>query len=266
MSQQLDDPMADQLDNLAILGDDTDVEEEEEVKLSQQTEENQSFEPEIGDVRWTEYVMKHFEPDELFDGYPVVDGLRRVATKLLGPILSSKPRTVQAPSSANGFHATVEWEVVIRWERDDESGAEPRIFGDVADVSPNNTESPFCLHAAAVAATKAEGRALRKALHLSRVHSAEEMMDTPEDTGDSGRKITDSQLTFINMKAVDLDINTEKMFRMTMEKNGYKSVRDVPYQKAVSIFHWINQVQCGTKTLPEDLKGYDPDWKKKLGV
>src|SRR5690349_16712974 len=103
-------------DNLAML-DDAEL-EQDELPVVEHGQEDDYVEPEMDDPKWTAHVMKHILPDELFDGYPVVDGLRRVATKLLGPIISSKPKTVQAPSSSNGFCATVEWELVIMWERD----------------------------------------------------------------------------------------------------------------------------------------------------
>jgi hypothetical protein len=262
------DPMADDIDNLALLGDNADVEEEAEQSLptAPSGSDEVATVPDMTDPGWTEYVMKQFEEHEFYDGYPVVDGLRRVAAKLLGPIISSKSKTVQAPTATNGLHATVEWELVFLWMRDDELGPHQRTFCDVSDVSNLNTESPFCLHAAACAATKAEGRALRKALMLSRVHTAEEMMDVPEDTGESGRKIMDSQLTFINMKCHDLDIDAMKMFAASMKKNGYKTIRDIPYQKAVEAFHWLNQCQIGTKKIPDEIRGYDPDWRKKAAL
>ena len=261
------DPMAEDLDNLSLLDDESDVkEEQEEVQVVEHGKEDEFVEPDIDDPNWTEFVMKQFLPDEMFDGYPMVDGLRRVASKLLGDIILSRPRTVQSPNSGNGFHATVEWELGIMWRRDDEIGPHQRIFGDVADVSPNNTDEPYCLHAAACAATKAEGRALRKALMLTRIHTAEEMMDVPEDTGDGGKKVTDSTFTFLDMKGRHLNINIGKMLQRTMEKNEYKSARDIPYNKGVQMFHWINQIQCKTKNVPADLVGYDPEWKEKLGV
>lgn len=219
--------------------------------------------PFMHDVAWTEYVMKHFKDDEIFDGYPTVDGLRRVATKLLGPIISSVSRVVQAPTSANGMHATVEHTVTFRWD-DNWSLDDKRTFQDVADVCPMNTELPYVLHSAATAATKAEGRALRKALQLRRVLAAEEMMDTPKYNDDNKHLITDSQLCFIDKMCYDLKINAVSLLNSGKEK--YKSVRDVPYNKAVEICHYLNQVQIKTKTLPENLSGYDPDWKKKAGV
>ena len=262
MADQAYDPMADEIDNLALLGED---DGEEAAALPDKAEGAVSV-PSMTDSSWTEYVMKQFQEYELFDGYPTCDGLRRVAALLLGPIVSLRSRSVQAPNSGNGMAATVETEVIFMWTQDEDMSPHQRIFSDVADVSNLNTEDPFCLHASACAATKAEGRALRKALMLSRVHSAEEMMDVPEDTGDAGRKITDSQFTFVNMMASNLDINALKMFEMTMKKNGYAVARDIPYKKAVEIFHWLNQCQTNTRKIPDELRGYDPEWREKLGV
>ena len=62
------------------------------------------------------------------------------------------------------------FEVVINWM---DSG-ELRTFAEVADVWHGNTDDLFCAHPVATACTRAEGRALRKALKL-RVLAAEEL-------------------------------------------------------------------------------------------
>src|SRR6478735_2482188 len=87
--------------------------------------------PDISDPKWCEYVLTLLEDDEMVDGNPKTDGLRRIVPKVLGPIISSKPTQVFPPSFQNNNHAVVVWEVVIKFDEGD-----LRVFGDVADVSP----------------------------------------------------------------------------------------------------------------------------------
>ena len=43
--------------------------------------------PKMDDPKWTDWVLSQFEPSELEEGLPKVDGLRRLTRKLIGPIL-----------------------------------------------------------------------------------------------------------------------------------------------------------------------------------
>lgn len=227
----------------------------------------ESNDPAMTDPDWTKFVMTQFEDDEIYDGWPTTDGLRRVAQKLLGPITRSMPRTIQAPNAANGYHAIVEWELEISWERREPQGPERlphiRVFGEVGDVSMANTDYPFCLHAAPSAATKAEGRALRKALGLKQVYAAEEMKNQTDDKPD-GRLINASQFSFIDMKCHDLNINAVALLNSGSTK--YAKLQDIPHATAVKIFEWFNKVQIGTVKLPENLKGYQAGWRQQAGV
>ena len=114
-----------------------------------------------------------------------------------------------------------------------------------------NTISPYFLHSAACAATKAEGRALRKALNLKCVYAAEEMKDQPEDTMDTKRLINTSQFSFLDMKCHDLNINAVALLNSGKEK--YNPLTDMPYEKALKIFDYLNQIQTGMKKLQKIL-------------
>lgn len=125
----------------------------------------------ITDVEWNDYVLSNFNDNEMFDGRPLCAGLRRVAELLLGRIVVSRPTQIFPPTSGDEIgRATVVWEVVF------EDGS---IFSDVADAWEGNTDDTFCVFNTATAATRAEGRALRKALRIKTV-AAEEM--TTKDT------------------------------------------------------------------------------------
>lgn len=142
--------------------------------------------PIIGGEGWEDYVLSCFRHEEIEikgkDKYPKVPGLRRVAQLLLGDIVQSRPIQVFPPLDASGpGRATVVYEVQIRWRKDCpeyvnlEKYEEPiRIFAEAADAWIGNTPDTFAVHPVATASSRAEGRALKKALQLS-VLAAEEM-------------------------------------------------------------------------------------------
>ena len=128
---------------------------------------------------WTDEVMLLFANDELIDGNPTVAGLRRVAEIVIGPIISSRPTQVFPVNGDGPGRATVSYTVTFH---DHSSPMGVLEFGDVADVWIGNSDPLFVGFAVAAAATRAEGRALRKALKLKKV-AAEELtkVDDPQD-------------------------------------------------------------------------------------
>lgn len=172
--------------------------------------------PEMTDPKWDDYVMSLFDSGELVDGHPNVAGLRRMARLLLGEILVSKPTAVFA---SEGNKATICYEIMISC-----ANGKMLNFGDVADVTEYNTDLPFCLHPAAVASTRAEARALRKALCLKKASSEElngkNAPKTPElkvkvdkpTTGevDPSTLLTDNQKNFISSLCKKLSVSASE--------------------------------------------------------
>ncbi len=144
--------------------------------------------PLMEDADWSDYVLKQFEEDETIDGNPTVDGLRRVARKLLGSIVQSICNVISAPNLANEWAATVEHTIVINWKREVDGYSEQRVFTEVADVNPFNCDAEFRRFASSTASTRAEARALRKALMLKRVVAAEEITEVAPEAEDDADK------------------------------------------------------------------------------
>ena len=46
--------------------------------------------PPMSSPEWSDYVLSQFEHDEIMDGNPTVDGLRRITELVLGPIIETK--------------------------------------------------------------------------------------------------------------------------------------------------------------------------------
>lgn len=209
---------------------------------------------------WFAYVMAQFTDDELPEGNPTADGCRRVVQKLLGPILYSAPSTILV----EGQQATVGWKIKILWEN--EPGIKPHIrtFGDVANVTPLNTPEKYAIHAAATAATKAEGRALRKALNLRMVITAEEAtkVEDDEDAGMTG-KVNDGQIWTIDSLCRRLKVNFVNFINSGSVK--YSSYKDIEKTTAVKMLSKLTEWQQQQDKIPEKLKGYDPNWRENYG-
>ena len=222
--------------------------------------------PSIVSPEWNDYAMSLFEANELIDGRPVVAGLRRVAEMLLGDIISSGPVQVFPPSDDKSIgRATVVWQVEF---------SNGTSFSDVADCWEGNTDDMFCVYAVATAATRAEGRALRKALRLRTV-AAEEM--TKKNTADIARSIsqasgmettqgeyeeqgrmTDAQGNFIDVKCRQLNINGTKFFK---EIFNASSKRKLTKQQASDAIEKLNDFQRRESDVPESILGYKEDWR-----
>lgn len=212
--------------------------------------------PEMWDTKWSDYVLSQLEDDEVIDGNPTTDGLRRITNKVLGPVLSSKPVREQFPNVHNGNHSVVVWEIQILF-----SDGNVRTFGDVADVSFENTSHEFAKYSSATAATRAEGRALRKALQLKRIIAAEEIDEAPRD----GQKINAGQVVVIDAMCKRNDIDVKKL--INMGKNKFDKIEDIPNLTALQMIKYLSQCQRGKNDegkpviISDSLKGYDPDWR-----
>lgn len=219
--------------------------------------------PDPTSPEWNEYVLSLFEKNERYDGRPLCHGLRRVAELLLGRIVSSRPTQVFAPQSGNEIgRATVVWELVFQ---------DGSVFSDVADCWEGNTDDAFCVFNTATAATRAEGRALRKALRLRTV-AAEEM--TTKDTAsvarnlsqtkavvgeefDENRKMSDAQLRLLNKMGSQYNVDLVKMFKTQLSLNSARLTIDGA-SKGIKLLH---KYQANSSTIPEEVLGYDEDWR-----
>lgn len=244
LSIDLDNP-----ENVEILDDETDI------------NQDLTLDPKMDDPAWTTWVLGQFESSELEDGLPKVDGLRRLVRKLVGPIIKGKAKTRQAPTIENEQRATVEYTVRVLNKYQLYDYEEPYIveFTDVADAYRGNIKGlEYARFPTAMAATRAEARALRKVLNLGIVAS-DEISDQPlEEAGFTG-KISESQITKIDIKCQQLDIDVIKFINMGKVK--YNSVENVSNNTAIKMFGLINEYQQEVKPIPESIIGYKPNWR-----
>lgn len=226
--------------------------------------QNESNAPDMLSPEWSDYVMTFFTEKELIDGNPLTAGLRRVAEMLVGEIISSKPVDVQRTETNDPIgKTTVIYEVQFLVRNNGKEYI--KTYADVADVWAGNTDDLFAVHAPATAATKAEGRALRKALKIRAV-AAEELCkkDVSEylsqQSGQLDERIKPEQIKYLDMNCKKMDIDVIK-FINSGEKE-YNSIYEVKRETAAKMIDIINKIKRGDQDLKEGLKGYKENWNE----
>lgn len=225
--------------------------------------------PDYTSVEWPDYVMAHFAETELVDinggeKVPNVAGLRRVAEFLLGSITKSGPTQVWPVTDHQNVRATVVYEVVFRQALGDKDHLDDIhwvdvSYSDVADVCFSNTDNFFLSYAVATASTRAEARALRKALKLRCVAAEEVCSKDPAKSVESESKITSEQIALIDKKCKSLDIDIFKFVNAGDKK--YRSVYDVTKDAASKMIKVLTQDFSKKEDIPADIKGYNSDWR-----
>jgi len=222
--------------------------------------------PNVNSVEWTDYVLGLLTDDEKIKGNPTTDGLRRVFEIALNcDLVESTSETPQVPSPENEKRATVIHR--LSYYLKDESvhqESKYRSVSGAADVYWGNCDKAYRNYPVAVAETRAEGRALRRALKLRKVVAAEEVVDEIEDNvdGNSVNKITSNQINFIDVLAKRLNINTLKLIdSLALDSTN---IYNILYDNAVVIIRKLSEFQQDASALSDNLVGYDETWKNRL--
>ncbi len=170
---------------------------------------------------WSTYALSHLVEDEYKDGFPTVDGLRRIAKLLLGPILITDTRCVKAPNT-NDWAATVEHRVTFLWQRNDVLQFREVTFSGCADMFAIGNPNVFAKALSASAESKAESRALRKALGLRNVYTNEELENGDSDKSNiSNEKANDTQFTAMDIVGKKNNINVSALLtNMGLDKDN----------------------------------------------
>lgn len=218
--------------------------------------------PSIHSVEWTDYVLSKLSDDEKINGNPTTDGLRRIFEVVLDcVIIAADSNVVQSPSVDNEKRATVTHSLTyILNDQSLPAELKMRSAMGAADVYWGNCDKIYRNHPVAVAETRAEGRALRRALRLRKVVAAEEIAKDIEDhpDHDTVNKITNNQINFMDVLAKRLDINVIKL----LEKLALNSsnIYNIEYGDAVNVVQTLTTYQQ-TNSIPSELVGYNSDWK-----
>lgn len=216
----------------------------------------------ITDLEWTDFVLQQLSDDEKIHGNPTTDGLRRIFEKVMNcTVIQSESDLVQAPEPSNDKRASVVH--TLTWY-DLNIGADEncktKTVSGAADVYWGNCDKIYRNHPVAVAETRAEGRALRRALRLRKVVAAEEIAENIEDDigVDNVNKITNNQINFIDVLAKRLDVNVLELIK-TLNINE-TNIKNILHHDALSIIRELSSYQQKIDDIQSNVKGYVNNW------
>lgn len=219
--------------------------------------------PRFNSEGWSDYVLSQLTDDELQDGHPKCDGLRRLVEELVGPILSKLISKAKMPD-ANDNCATIAVSVECGVTNPKHPAYGKTIVEEsISDANPqNNFQEPFSFHMSAVAETRAEARAYKRLLHLKNTVSAEEIGGGNDliGTQPQGSEISTAQIVGIDRICQRLDIDVLK-YISNRGKNNFESIDDVSFELAKNILSDLNAMSSEGRECPEELKGYKKDWR-----
>ena len=221
------------------------------------SDEKVEVQPKFTDPTWSDWVQAQLASDELIDGAPKTDGLRRLVEKYIGDIVEMDSVIVQPPNPTNHERAVVSVTITINCQ--DERQLR---FSGSADACTRNSDPPYNMYPTAIAETRAYGRAFRNALRI-RNAVAEELSNNASyaaENVDSDMKISSPQINGISNLCKMLDIGVEKFVNGGEIK--YKNIKEVPLNKATLMMRTLNQYQNGEReSVPDTFKGFDKDWR-----
>lgn len=210
--------------------------------------------PAFGSEEWQGYALSLLNADELDDkGNPKTAGLRRIFNSLFTCIRSGPVKTV-VPDTSEGSRAVVVYQLVYL----NKNGLKVYIK-EVGEASADNTDDPYSLFLMSVAATRAEGRALRKALLISKV-VAEELSqkanigELPRDDG----PISSTQINAIDIQCKKLNINVIKF----IAPGKLNRLEDATKKEGKLMLKSLSLYQSGEKVISDKIKTYDPSWRQ----
>lgn len=223
--------------------------------------------PQYGSPEWQKYVLGLLNPDEIYEGYPRCFGLRRVANLLLGPIVEQGVSNLSVipivtAEEKNSRAVTVVYDIIINWKlslrvpvvmnigQDNDYFNDMRKFSGTADCV-EDINSPYGRHPAASAETKAESRALKKALGLNVITAEEKVsgyderdsVETRKDISES--RISDQLKNFILAKLSKLNLDVSKTLSDYLSSVGLmqKSLDEFTMSEGQQCFAYINSLQ-----------------------
>ena len=211
--------------------------------------------PKEHDPEWSEYLLDQLSDNELINGAPTVDGLRRITEKCFGEIIGSRSEIIDTPTAQNNQRCTIKHTLTIA-----KYGTAHSIVVDgCVDVLYHKTPYPFKDHLVATADTRAEGKALRRALKI-RVVTAEELQNEDEQEAlSSDELVNDQQILAINQLCKRLDISVVPL--VTGEYKKTKTITELRNLEARLLISKLSEFQRTPDDIPKTYIGYNENWK-----
>jgi hypothetical protein len=217
--------------------------------------------PAFGSDGWNDFLLRQFTDDELHDGNPTCDGCRRLVEQHVGTLGNRGVCEYTSANSSNRWAATVMYVVNVSVTNPTHPNYQRNLaITEIADAGPHNTDSPYCNHPAATAATMAESRCYRKLLGLKSITAEENTERAQEfDRWEPDEVIEDSQIKTLDLMCKRLDI--EVMAFINSGRSEYDNITVVPRGTAAKMLRELNKIQRGTKEKAKSLPKYNPTWR-----
>lgn len=250
--------------------------EDDAEQITPRVAETKSAIPAYSSSEWSDWILTQFQDNELVGEKkcPNIDGLRRVTELVLGDIVESRPVDVRVfrNDSQDLGHATVVYAVKILWKLgmpayiEHESDFVTKTFCGLAGANIHNTDADYAIFPEAIAESRAEARALRKALRLNKV-SAEEivtgetierakqtMMVVQDIEWNEEDPISPNQINTINIMCNRLNIDLAKFIKT----NGwnYDNLEQATKKVAQEMVTQLNKYQTNTQksiSIPSEI-------------
>ena len=190
--------------------------------------------------------LSKFEQDEIYskDGtsYPKLNGLRRLAKDLIltenhqlqTHVISQNFKGNDKPKGVP-YAATV-YTVILK---------DGRQFSDAADAFFKSTKNMYEMYPAAVAASRAEARTLRKVLGIKQLAAEEvESQPTPEET-DLRVEATPEQIKLLQTKLARSETTLSDLIKKVTTREVY-SLSELTADEARQAIQFINSVKRTT--------------------
>jgi hypothetical protein len=215
--------------------------------------DGQEKRPTPKDPDWTKFVLTHLSKEEKDEknGYPKLEGLKRLVLLLIGNIVYSNSRLDNAPNESNGFNASASHS--LRIEGYDDVVYE---YTGLGGSNERNTDRPYSKFPESVASNRAKARALREALHINCV-AAEELAEVAEQDEDDEESASSTQKNGIKVMCKRAGVDLTKF--LNLGDWSFENLDDKSLTKSIAkqMVNLLNKYQDGSKsgeTIPEEIK------------
>jgi len=224
----------------------------EEMENFEEEEQGESEEDEVpvispSDVFKEEDIISMFDDSEKEGEYIKVNGLRRVAKLVIGPVVDQRVqlKSISIGDPDNGIYNGMAAIVTVYFKCGNLNfGEEGEIisFCDSADCIPSfNSDPEYGRYVSALATTRAEARVFRKALGISAV-AAEEVTDLPPIAiapKSSTNKLSGPQMIAIKRVCENRGIEDIDEFIKTLDIE--KTLKELTQDEATDVLSALNK-------------------------
>ena len=179
---------------------------------------------------------------------------------MVGEVISIRPNVRQSPNPDNGNCAVVECDIEVLLN----GTHSERCYGGVADASTENIPSyKYQKYPTAIADTRAFGRALKRALKLRNIVSAEEISGADGDTkiDDKSGPISKEQISYLDVMCDNkYNVNVVSLLKECIpDFHNYRQGNSE--EQVQGVFKHLREL---SDSIPENLQGYDANWLKEV--